>query len=523
MATNLRSRFHGITLLLALALALVAPPGVAAATINAASCSSADVQAAINSAVDGDTVVIPDGTCSWTSGIRIYGKGIKLMGGGSGRIIARSASSVTVGAGIKTFITEGGLTVTPGQLLRVSQLGNRSNFVEGALSSFVGTTLTIDATNTGGSGTPKVWIVSTVPTTVITNDSSGTLIDVKEDTTHNVEISGIKIADGSGIGRRIDINRNGSSGKAVLLHDCWLEAGTGGDLYWTDSNRGVIWNCSFDSSPFSMAQLAVHHQADDITNSWTTPSTMGSADTTGENNLYIEDSDFHAFIHATDFDNNARAVLRHNLFNNAAVGTHGPDTSLWGQRHFEVYDSEFVFNGFSDGTTFPLNHWFFIRGGTFVVTDNIIPVISSADYPGKAQFEITIMNLQRGSGPNPCWGAGISGAQYPAPRQAGFGRVTGSGRDGAGRTTDSITFVGDSEPFYIWNNTSNGVVNVDTSDFGECSSADSTSEYLLSGRDYFLNAGPKPGYAKFTYPHPLRVQAISGRPSAPTHLRIIVP
>jgi hypothetical protein len=33
-----------------------------AATINAASCSSSDVQAAIDSASDGDTVVIPEGT-----------------------------------------------------------------------------------------------------------------------------------------------------------------------------------------------------------------------------------------------------------------------------------------------------------------------------------------------------------------------------------------------------------------------------------------------------------------------------
>jgi len=505
-------------IVLFLTVGAVFPPSVAAATITATNCSAAAVQAAINAAGDGDTVVIPSGTCAWTSGVTISGKGIKVQGGGSGRIIARSTSSIAVGSGSKTFTTQSGLNISAGQTLRVSELGNRSNYMEGLVASYSGTTLIINAANVGGSGTRRRWIISTPPTTTIVNNSSSLLLNVNEDTTHHVEISGIKIANGSGSGRRVEVNRNGASGKAVLMHDCWLEAGTGGDLYWTDSNRGVIWNCSFDASPFSMAQLAVHHQADEVTNSWTTPSTMGSADTTGVTNLYIEDSDFHAFIHATDFDNNARAVMRRNVYNNAAIGTHGADTSNWGLRHLEVYDSEFVFDGFSDGTTFPLNHWFFVRGGTLVVTGNIMPLITSQDYPNKPEFEVTVMNLQRSGGPNPCWGAGVSGTQYHAPRQAGFGRVTGSGVDGLGRSTDSITYVGDSEPMYIWNNTSNGTINVGTSDFGECSGVDSTSAYVQSGRDYFLNAGAKPGYQKFVYPHPLRTPGTP--PSPPTNFKV---
>ena len=38
-------------------------------TISAATCNTNDVQAAINSANDGDVVVIPSGSCTWTSGI----------------------------------------------------------------------------------------------------------------------------------------------------------------------------------------------------------------------------------------------------------------------------------------------------------------------------------------------------------------------------------------------------------------------------------------------------------------------
>ena len=39
-----------------------------AATLTAATCSTTDVQRAINNALTGDLVVIPGGTCTWTSG-----------------------------------------------------------------------------------------------------------------------------------------------------------------------------------------------------------------------------------------------------------------------------------------------------------------------------------------------------------------------------------------------------------------------------------------------------------------------
>jgi hypothetical protein len=52
--------------------------------VNAASCSSSDVQAAINSASAGDTVNIPGGTCTWSSAVTIPAtKGLTLNGGGT--------------------------------------------------------------------------------------------------------------------------------------------------------------------------------------------------------------------------------------------------------------------------------------------------------------------------------------------------------------------------------------------------------------------------------------------------------
>lgn len=71
--------------------------GVAQAeTVNAASCSQADVASAVSSATAGDTVQVPAGTCSWSGGISFAG--ISLIGAGS------SAAG--------TVVTDGLVTVT---------------------------------------------------------------------------------------------------------------------------------------------------------------------------------------------------------------------------------------------------------------------------------------------------------------------------------------------------------------------------------------------------------------------------
>jgi hypothetical protein len=56
---------------------------VRAATINAASCSRPDVQAAIDQAQDGDTVEVPAGSATWSTAVTIANKAITLRGAGS--------------------------------------------------------------------------------------------------------------------------------------------------------------------------------------------------------------------------------------------------------------------------------------------------------------------------------------------------------------------------------------------------------------------------------------------------------
>jgi hypothetical protein len=477
--------------------------------------SAASVQALANAALNGDTITLPTGTFTWTTGVTIS-KAIKIRGAGSGRIIGRSRSNVSVGTGSKTFIAQAGLSISAGKTLRIESMplnngttDGRGTWMRGTVTSYSGTTLTMNVTTSGGSGTHDFWKIETIPSTTISHGTdANTLFNLNESSAGNVEISGIRVTQFNNPSQTNTTSiaiQSTANGQPALIHDCWFSEPSGNHIALAAfTNQGVIWNCSFDASPFALNVLAVQHKVDGATTSWTTPSTMGAADLTGKSNLYIEDCDFHAYLNAFDNDDNGRLSARHVTFDNSGIGTHGADTSDWGERHFEIYDSEFVFNS-TNGDVLNINWWCFVRGGTFVVTDCIMPLIQSQDYGTKSSFNLTVMNLQRNAGPNSCWGAGTqNGALYHCPRQVGFGRVTGNGHDGRGRMNDSVTYVGDSEPIYIWNITG-PTPTISTSDYGgnECSNPDHSSNYIKAGRDYF-NGTAKPGYQKYVYPHPLR-------------------
>ena len=84
--------------------------------MEAASCQQAAVNAVINgpkhTAVDGDTISIPPGNCTWTSGVAVpKGIGITIIGSGSANTNPTCNGSVTAGCGagsVSTIITVAG-------------------------------------------------------------------------------------------------------------------------------------------------------------------------------------------------------------------------------------------------------------------------------------------------------------------------------------------------------------------------------------------------------------------------------
>jgi hypothetical protein len=229
---------------------------------------------------------------------------------------------------------------------------------------------------------------------------------------------------------------------------------------------------------------------------------MGMADVNGATNMYIEDCDFHGYSDAVDFDDGTRTVFRHNVLDNSAFASHGADTSGRGQRHVEIYDNELIFDIFSGdcATELPIQHFFWLRGGTAVITDNVIPRIQSTCAGTKGNIKFSVLNTRRHSGPYCCWDT------YPAPHQVGQGFGPGAvfhSLIDSPCATGNFGYFLYSEPAYVWNNRGTGgnIVSCLQDPTDQCGNGQDVNAWVRAGRDYII--GPKPGYVKFTYPHPL--------------------
>ena len=168
-----------------------------ATTRTAADCNSSSVQTTINASSVGDTVLIPAGTCTWSSGVTATG--IIIQGAGSGRIIAidGGSTSLTVGTGSKTLTIANyspgfsAASIFVGQILTFYASNNSSNYMTGAVTAFNSGTgsITINAAATSGSGTFAAgWMIATQPSTIIVNNTSTQLFALTESTTVNTSL-----------------------------------------------------------------------------------------------------------------------------------------------------------------------------------------------------------------------------------------------------------------------------------------------------------------------------------------------
>jgi hypothetical protein len=399
----------------------------------AETCSPTDVQAAINLAAPGDKVIVP-GSCTWTSGVLINGKAITLAG-------APEGSRITDGVPDGTYLVAIGESTT---------------------GHIEVTGLTFDSRGTThGSGSP----------------------------TFHIGIFGTV------------------NGRAVLLHDNMHLFSTGGGVnaYYTNVNRGVVYRnviaADFPPAPWyrnTFSAIRCKNSANQAgifgTLGWEGPSTLGTLDATGEQNLYFEDNTVRMLHEGTDFDDACRIVFRNNILDNTSVQSHGYDSSPLGSRQVEVYGNTFLF-GETDSLGIQVNIGQLIHlrgGGVWVIHNNIIPDANTgSNWGNPAEMNIQLYGIRS----NICYNG-----TYPMPRQ-----------HGQGHTGSAYVF----DPVYIWNNRQpNGTPtpNPAVSDIGDgCGNNRSTSEFVQLNRDYFLTA--RPGYAPYPYPHPLRGSAPAPTPT----------
>jgi hypothetical protein len=289
------------------------------------------------------------------------------------------------------------------------------------------------------------------------------------------------------------------------------------------STYGLIDNCTIFGGSGSDEWIFTRGPTD----SWTTPSSMGTASA-----VYVEDCTFNRQGY-TDFNSNARAVVRFCTINPTTNGIkidgHGKysNSPPRGVRHVEVYN-----NTWTAGVATSME----IRGGSGMAFNNIGPASS----PGALIFNEYYVTS-----------GGYTSSDYPIDDQVGVGEDPK---------------VAASEPFYVWNNSlvngslwlfSNspygvslaGVVNPDRDYFQQGSTFDGSSGVGRGTKAQMLAIIPtKPGvgywvtdegswnitlpantsgqlytwngsawvlkYTPYTYPHPLR------KPVGPSNLRL---
>jgi hypothetical protein len=306
--------------LLLLSLTICLLPSLARGTNRiAASASQADVQAAVNAAVDGDTVLIPNGTVTWTSGI-VTNKQIIIRAQNYTPTSKPTASTVR-----NVVITYDGKTS------HAFDMTSGNNF------------------NCGVGG---IKFVPPVP------GSQG----------HQEH----------GIWGYVHFKGTGS--KVPLLFDCHFvgndrENVTGSEAAFLsiDSQGGVIWNTFFDGTQVpdrtsvaykGMGGSGIHLYG--WGRPWNTQSTMGTLDAGGNVNVYFEDC--HLLIWGQmDVDNSARAVIRKCTMNGCGWTTHGYTSGTPG-RHVEMYDNEMI-NTVNERNFY---RYFWLRGGTALFTGNSV-------------------------------------------------------------------------------------------------------------------------------------------------------
>jgi hypothetical protein len=293
----------------------------------------------------------------------------------------------------------------------------------------------------------------------------------------------------------------------IFQNDAFTTNGSG--LFRIGVPGGVIFSHNTFSGQWDDSFLQLKDPPDSQ-GSWASADSIGTHDTSGLLNIYIEDNTFVGGTNATvDADDASRVVFRHNTDTNSSFNSHGYDTSPFGVRHFEVYSNKFLNTGAesNDCSQLANENWaVWIRGATGVIYDNYFDNLAGSCWGDKPEIKLSIRGAEDVRPQGSC-----SQVSYPVPRQLG------QNHNGSSYFTD---------PIYLWGNTGTAQVSGGWNWGNPCGFNWNT--FFQWGRDGINSAGTggtaKPGYTAYTYPHPLtQSSGTSGTgPMPPIGLQAVV-
>lgn len=412
---------------MALVLAVCAAGLAEGASITARTCGRDDVAAAINSATDGDTIVIPAGRCTWTSQLAISGKAVTIAGAG-------------VDVTILVDGTPKGDAYTQSQMLLWYLKGSGSHRLTG---------VTID----GGFGVAEPYnagVVKVVGQSVVNFRMDNFKLIARR-------TAGLMLYNVLGVvdhGEFVMSNAGVPGGNKFgmyVFHGSWGNVGDFGDNSWAQpSNWGsdqflFVEDCSFTSDPNSTLGLRHSYAVD----GW-----MGQ-----------------------------RVVYRHNTFTNSSWANHGTESSgRWrGARAMEIYSNRFVCNTSAIQFSSAIGS----RGGAALIHDNSLELSNSCYFSNF--IDLAVLRANQSFLPfgkcdgSSAWDQNQAGqVGYLCLDQPG----AGAGALLSGYDASPVRWPSQSrEPNYIWGNSRNGVV-------AAADNGVSRNAQIQENRDFFKTAMP---------------------------------